>query len=123
MSICIYLYELTLTPESKDDLGVLKIVDKFTCLLKCDWESTLQISFLQEVRKSLYLLENSISNQAWIETQQILWYNFPLTIWRWLSKAASNQEPLVFTKNVHRHYFGSLAKVISDLNLWLEVYM
>lgn len=118
-----YIYDLLLTPESKDDLGVFKIVDKFTCLLKCDWESTLPDSFLQEVRKSLYLLENSVWNQSWIETQQILWYNFPLTIWRWLSKAASNQGSLVFTENVHRHYSGSLANVISDLNLWLEVYM
>lgn len=57
------------------------------------------------------------------ETQQILWYSFPLTIWRWLSKVTSNQGSLVFTKNIHRHYSGSLAKVISDLNLWLEVYM
>ena len=31
-----YIYDLLLTPESKDDLGVFKIVDKFTCLLKCD---------------------------------------------------------------------------------------
>lgn len=124
----IYLW-FTTKPKSKCDLDFLKsvllITNKFTCLLKCDWKSSLTGNcFFNRVRKNLYLLENNAWNKSWIVTQANSLVIFPLAMWRLLSKATSNQGSLVlsfFCKNVSWRSSGSLAKVISVSILWSKI--